>query len=74
MAILLAIYLGMAFYYFKNWWKAFRRDTNLSKQQKKLSWLVLTVATIFWPIVVPISQYVMYHQKLNILATRKINC
>ncbi|MGB7440796.1 MAG: hypothetical protein WA919_06985 [Coleofasciculaceae cyanobacterium] len=73
MAILLALYLVIAFYYFKYWRKAFRRDTNLSKQEKRFSWLVLAVATIFWPIVVPISQQVVYHRTQKLLATRRMS-
>lgn len=73
MAILLALYLGIAFYYLRYLWKAFRRNTGLSKQQKNLSWLLLALATIFWPIVVPISWQMVYRRNQNLLATKKIS-
>ncbi|NEO30539.1 MAG: hypothetical protein F6K36_08910 [Symploca sp. SIO3C6] len=55
MTFLPTIYLSAAFYFFLVWFGAFKRDMNISPQQKRISWLVLIVATIFWPIVVPIS-------------------
>jgi uncharacterized membrane-anchored protein len=53
--ILTALYLGKAIYYFSRWFQRFRQDTSLSEQDKRFCWKVLTVATIFWPIVLPLS-------------------
>ncbi|NEQ17098.1 MAG: hypothetical protein F6K44_26450, partial [Moorea sp. SIO3E2] len=32
-----------------------QKDTNLSPDQIRSSWIVLTIASIFWPIVAPIA-------------------
>ena len=54
---LTSLYLLLALYYFMIWLNIFRKDTDLSLEEKHLSWIVLIVATIFWPITVPISYF-----------------
>jgi hypothetical protein len=53
--ILAALYCAKAIQCFASWFKRFRKDTSLSDSEKRLCLQVLAVATIFWPIVLPIS-------------------
>lgn len=62
MTVLPSIYLSVALYFFWIWLEAFKQEKNIPSQQLHISWLVLIVATIFWPIVVPIS----YLERINI--------
>lgn len=55
MTVLAGFYVSGALYFFSIWFQAFQKDTNLSSEQIRLSWIVLTIATIFWPIVAPIA-------------------
>ncbi|NEP51627.1 MAG: hypothetical protein F6K65_23640 [Moorea sp. SIO3C2] len=55
MTVLAGFYVSGALYFFSIWFQAFQKDTNLSAEQIRLSWIVLTIATIFWPIVAPIA-------------------
>ena len=64
MKVLPAIYFSAAFYFFGFWFEAFKRDTNMSIQEKRLSLLVLIVATVLWPIAVPIC----YLERVNTAA------
>ncbi|NEP00645.1 MAG: hypothetical protein F6K58_18630 [Symploca sp. SIO2E9] len=61
MTVIPTIYLSAAFYFFLVWLEAFKRDNNISLQQRRISWLVLILGTIFWPIVVPFS----YLERIN---------
>lgn len=49
------IYLVSAAYFFKIWYSYFQQDSSLTEQDRLLSLGILLVATIFWPVVVPIS-------------------
>ncbi|HBB35801.1 MAG TPA: hypothetical protein DDZ80_22250 [Cyanobacteria bacterium UBA8803] len=44
-----------ALFCFLTWLKVFLKDTELSPQERRASWRVLIVATIFWPLVLPIA-------------------
>ncbi len=55
MMILLGIYLLVACKLLHTWLKSLQKNIDLSYDQKYLCWAVLAIATIFWPIVVPIS-------------------
>ncbi|WP_287313426.1 hypothetical protein [Moorena sp. SIO1G6] len=55
MTVLVGFYIFGALYFFLIWFQAFQKDTNLSHEQICLSWIVLTIATLFWPIVAPIA-------------------
>ncbi|NEO69376.1 hypothetical protein [Moorena sp. SIO3H5] len=55
MTVLAGFYVSGALYFFSIWFQAFQKDTNLSAEQIRLSWIVLTIATVFWPIVAPIA-------------------
>lgn len=52
---LVVVYLLMSTRFLTIWLEFFRRDSSLSSQEKHLSWVTLVVATIFWPIVVPLA-------------------
>lgn len=49
------LYFLTAFYCFVTCLKFFKRENNLSISEQHLSWGVLALATILWPIVVPLS-------------------
>ncbi|MGQ4647914.1 hypothetical protein [Lyngbya aestuarii] len=57
MRVLLTLYLSTALNFFITWFAAFQHEPGLSVKQIRFSWLVLLLATIFWPIVVPISYW-----------------
>ncbi|NDJ17044.1 hypothetical protein [Myxacorys almedinensis] len=40
---------------FSSWLTFFRRDEELSCEEKKLSWLVIAIATMLWPVVLPFA-------------------
>lgn len=52
---LVIAYLLITFYFLINWLRFFNSPRSLSVEDKLLSIVVLIVATIFWPFVVPIS-------------------
>lgn len=52
--ILAVLYFTTAIQCFASWFKRFKRDTSLSNPEKRLCLKVLTIATIFWPIVLPL--------------------
>ena len=53
--------LSIAFYsllmpvLFVNWLRFFREDLDLSKSEKHLSMVVIAIATLLWPIVLPFA-------------------
>jgi hypothetical protein len=49
------VYLISASYFFTLWLKFFKQDTNLSFEERCFSLLILGIATLFWPIVVPLA-------------------
>ncbi len=53
--VLTALYFSKAFYHFAIWFNVFKQETSLSSTDKGLLWGVLVLATILWPIAVPIS-------------------
>lgn len=62
---IIATYLLMAVPFLSIWLNAFRRDTSLSARERQLSLVVLAIATVFWPVVVPLSY-------LELLQTKRI--
>lgn len=52
--ILAVLYFTTAIQCFASWFQRFQRDTRLSRAEKRLCWKVLAIATIFWPIVLPL--------------------
>ena len=58
-------YLLTSLYFCKNWLRFFKRNANLSVEDRFLSVVILVIATISWPVVVPISY-------LELLRNRKL--
>lgn len=61
------IYLTIATFFFKVWRDLFEQNVNLSSEERQFSKMILLVATIFWPIVVPIAylELISKSQKLQ---------
>jgi Na+/H+ antiporter NhaC len=51
----IAFYLIMLPIFFGRWLDFMKHDDSLSSNEKFSSWVILIIATILWPIVVPIS-------------------
>ena len=60
---LVVVYLLMASCFFYSWLKLFKKDTSLSSNERLLSRIVLLIATILWPVVVPIAYLELLKQK-----------
>ena len=60
---LVGVYLLMASCFFYSWLKLFKKDTTLSSNERLLSRIVLVIATILWPVVVPIAYLELLKQK-----------
>jgi Trk-type K+ transport system membrane component len=52
---LVIVYLIIATCFFRIWFKFFYRDSSLSSEEKRLSWLILLIATFLWFVAVPIA-------------------
>lgn len=59
-------YLLMASCFFNKWLKLFNQDSTMSSEDRLLSKWILVIATILWPIVVPIAY-------IELLKTQEIN-
>ncbi|NEP01227.1 MAG: hypothetical protein F6K58_21730 [Symploca sp. SIO2E9] len=72
MLVVAALYLSAALHFFyiwlRIWLKAFQQETDLCNQQKLICMKVLIIATIFWPLVVPIS-YLHRNKEMELLAS-----
>ncbi|HEY9893146.1 MAG TPA: hypothetical protein V6D37_15335, partial [Candidatus Sericytochromatia bacterium] len=55
MFILFCVYLIMLQRVFNVWLKLYQQDSSISVEEKQLSWIILILGAVFWPIVVPIS-------------------
>jgi hypothetical protein len=65
LGILLSVYyLLMARRFFQVWLKFFQRDTNMSPEERHLSWITLFIGAVLWPIVVPNSYLTLIEKKL----------
>lgn len=65
MFILVLFYLAILQRVFKVWLKFFQQDSDISPQEKRLSWFILIVGAILWPLVVPISYLGLLEKKLK---------
>lgn len=63
--IVLSFYFLIAQRLFKVWLKFFHRDSSMSPGEKKLSWVVLIVGTLLWPIVLPNAYLSLLEKKLE---------
>ncbi len=48
-------YLAMAYCFLTEWLDFFIADKDMTSEQRPISYIVLIIATTFWPIVVPIA-------------------
>ncbi|MGI0490242.1 MAG: hypothetical protein B0A82_16835 [Alkalinema sp. CACIAM 70d] len=53
-AILTCYFLVMPILFLK-WLGFFMQDKDMSKTDRKLSWAVLTIATLLWPLTLPLA-------------------
>ncbi|MGC1393833.1 MAG: hypothetical protein WA828_06090 [Coleofasciculaceae cyanobacterium] len=65
MLVLILFYLAILQRVFKVWLKFFQQDSDISPQEKRLSWFILIVGAILWPLVVPISYLGLLEKKLE---------
>lgn len=63
--IVVFFYFMIAQRLFKVWLKFFHRDTSMSPGEKQLSWVVLIVGTLLWPIVLPNAYLALLEKKLE---------
>ena len=63
--IFVFFYIFMAQRLFTIWHKFFQKDSNMSHGEKQLSWVVLIVGTVLWPIVVPNAYLALLEKKLE---------
>jgi hypothetical protein len=63
--ILVFFYTVIAQRLFTIWLKFFQRDSNMSPGEKQLSWVVLIVGTVLWPIVIPNAYLAILEKKLE---------
>lgn len=52
---LITIYTLIGVSLFNCWYNAFRRDRSMNDEDLRISKLVLVIATLVWPLVVPFS-------------------
>ncbi|WP_427158126.1 hypothetical protein ACQFX9_20685 [Aliinostoc sp. HNIBRCY26] len=60
--IAIAFYLAIAYFLLRKWLFFFLEDKEMSDSQRSISRVILFIATIFWPIIVPIA----YIELLNL--------
>lgn len=58
------IYLVIAKRIFNTWFKLFQRDTVMSVEESRLSWLILIIGAMFWLLIVPISYIALLEKQL----------
>lgn len=63
--ILVLFYLAILQRVFKVWLKFFQQDSDISPEEKRLSWFILIVGAILWPLVIPISYLGLLEKKLE---------
>jgi hypothetical protein len=61
----IAIYFLMACCFFNEWLDFFLADEEMTSEQRFLSSIILVIATIIWPIVVPLAylELLKFHKK-----------
>jgi hypothetical protein len=62
---IIAIYLGMAGCFVSEWISFFLADDKMSREQRYISYIILFVSTMFWPVVVPFAylELLKFHKK-----------
>ncbi|NJM73252.1 MAG: hypothetical protein HC862_25715 [Scytonema sp. RU_4_4] len=63
--ILIIVYLVMAYCIFNEWIVFFLADEDMNSKQRLHSTIILVIATILWPIVVPFAylELLKFHKK-----------
>lgn len=62
---LVVTYLLTGSCFFYRWLQLFKKDTSLSSNERLLSLVMLVMATILWPVVVPIAYLELLKQKID---------
>nr|WP_017318466.1 hypothetical protein [Mastigocladopsis repens] len=59
------VYLVMAYCFFNEWLGFFLADEDIDSDQRLISIVILVIATILWPIVVPFAYWELlkFHKK-----------
>ncbi len=65
---LVIVYWLIAVYFFTRWLDFFNKDAFMSNKEKLQSRMILIIATVCWPIVVPLS----YSELLNAKKTERL--
>jgi hypothetical protein len=62
-----SVYLAFAWCLFSQWLFFFMSDTEMSREQRSLSGILLVVSTILWPIIVPFAylELLKFHRKYH---------
>lgn len=63
--ILVLLYLAMLQRVFKVWLQFFQQESDITPEEKRLSWFILIIGAVFWPLVVPVSYLALLEQKLK---------
>lgn len=63
--ILVLLYLAILKRIFKMWLRFFQQDSDISQAEKRLSWFILIIGAVFWPLVVPVSYLALLEEKLE---------
>ncbi len=63
--MLVFFYILIAQRLFTTWLQFFQRDTNMTAGEKQLSWVILIVGTVLWPLVVPNAYLAILEKKLD---------
>ena len=58
------VYLIMGTCFFTIWLEFFKQDASLTVEERPQSMVTLVVATIFWPLVVPIAYLELILKKM----------
>ncbi|GAA6623338.1 hypothetical protein [Scytonema sp. NUACC26] len=63
--IAIVFYFIMAFSFFQKWLDFFIADAEMTSDDRFFSMILLLVATVFWPVIVPFAylEVLKFHQK-----------
>ncbi len=63
--VAIIFYFIMAFSFFQKWLVFFIADAEMSSEERVFSMIILVIATVFWPVVVPLAylEVLKFHQK-----------
>lgn len=63
------VYLFMGFIFFSEWLDYFLADEEMTRNMRLFSGIILIIATLLWPVVVPISylEILKFHKKHKVV-------